>query len=434
MNAVLSALDGRDRHVINLTYLVKLRWVAVAGQLLATIGAALVLDLQLPGFEMGLVIGVTTLSNVVLWLLTRRGQTGPSILGEWTVAAVMGLDVLLLTALLFAAGRASNPFSSLYFVHVALSAAILRPVWTWSLVALSLGCFGALYLVPAGPEIVGPEVAAVVGARREGNWIAFALAASVTAYFTSRVQSALQARERELRETRDREARSEKLASLGTLAAGAAHELSTPLSTIAVVAKELERQIAKGKPAAELVEDTQLIREQVARCREILSQMAAEAGHSLGELSERITAQALVERACQRLPVGHGPVAFAPPAALAALQLELPPNATAQALRGVIKNALDASPPDVSVEITLARVGRLLEIRVRDQGEGMAPEVHGRIGEPFFTTKEPGKGMGLGVFLARAVTDRNGGALHFTSAPGKGTTATMLLPVREPGA
>jgi two-component system sensor histidine kinase RegB len=428
MNAALSAHDGRERHVINLTYLVKLRWVAVAGQLLATLGAALVLDLQLPGFEMGVVIGVTTLSNVVLWLLTRPGRSGPSILGEWTVAAVMALDVVLLTALLLAAGRAANPFSSLYFVHVALSAAILRPVWTWSLVALSLGCFGALYLMPSPP---GLEVAAVVGARREGNWIAFALAASVTAYFTSRVQSALQARERELHETRDREARSEKLASLATLAAGAAHELSTPLSTIAVVAKELERQIAKGKPAAELVEDTQLIREQVARCREILSQMAAEAGHSLGELSERITAQALVERACQRLPVGHGPVAFAPSPALGALELELPPNAAAQALRGVIKNALDASPPEVPVEITLARVGRLLEIRVRDQGEGMAPEVHGRIGEPFFTTKEPGKGMGLGVFLARAVTDRNGGALHFTSAPGRGTTATMLLPITD---
>src|SRR5262249_34698668 len=154
-----------------------------------------------------------------------------------------------------------------------LSAIVLAPRRTWALVALSLVCFGALFaLHTATPS---EEMSSHLGHDQlhlRGMWVAFGVAATFIVYFVRRVTRALAEREAEL--TRQR-TRGEKLASLATLAAGAAHELATPLSTIAVVAKELERDVSARSPADQpLVEDARLIRDQVERCRAILLQMA----------------------------------------------------------------------------------------------------------------------------------------------------------------
>ncbi len=421
-------------HLINFTWLVKLRWVAVTGQIVTTLAAEWLLQLHLPLGTMFAVIGAAWASNVFFTLWTRRGD----IVGEWTVASVMILDVLLLTALLFLAGGSLNPFTSLYFVHVSLGAMVLSAGWVWTLVVLSLACFGFLFVSPplATPEAA--QIARVLRATSEGTWIAFGLAAAVTGYFVTGVRRALRALDAELAATRATQARSDKLASLATLSAGAAHELSTPLSTIAVAAKELERQIQKGARAEALVEDTQLIREQVDRCREILTQMAAEAGHSLGELSAPMRVGELMERVLGRLEaIGRAEarqrVELLPSPLLDSLVVRVPPNATAQALTGIVKNALDASPRGERVTVSVESRGMLAVIAVRDQGVGMTAEVLARVGEPFFTTKEPGRGMGLGIFLARAVADRLGGALELTSEPGSGTTVSMTIAL-EPAA
>lgn len=421
-------------HLINFTWLVRLRWVAVTGQILTTLSAEWLLALQLPLGPIFAVIGTALASNVFFTLWTRRAD----IVGEWTVASVMILDVLLLTALLFLAGGPLNPFTSLYFVHVSLGAMVLSAGGVWTLVILSLACFGFLFVTPQVSTPEAEQIERVLRETSEGKWVAFALAAAVTGYFVTGVRSALRALDAELAATRASQARSDKLASLATLSAGAAHELSTPLSTIAVAAKELERQIEKGARADALVEDTQLIREQVDRCREILTQMAAEAGHSLGELSQPMTAGELVERVLMRLETigrveARDRVVVQRDAAREGQLIRVPPNATAQALAGIVKNALDASPPSERVEVQIMARGTEAAIAVRDRGPGMAADVLARVGEPFFTTKEPGRGMGLGIFLARAVADRLGGGLELTSVPGSGTTVSMSIPL-EPTA
>ena len=109
------------------------------------------------------------------------------------------------------------------------------------------------------------------------------------------------------------------------------------------------------------------------------------------------------------------------------------PYVTNQALRGMIKNALEASPPETQVHVTLDHHEGKLRLSVFDQGTGMPEHVLSRMGEPFFTTKQTGKGMGLGVFLARTVVERLGGEMQVESSPGQGTTVRCLIPCRDPG-
>jgi two-component system sensor histidine kinase RegB len=250
-------------------------------------------------------------------------------------------------------------------------------------------------------------------------WVAFGVAATFIVYFLMRVTRALAERDARLAEVERLAAQKERLASLATLAAGAAHELATPLSTIATVARELERATTPDAAA-----DVALIREEVARCRAILDRMAAHAGESAGEEIVAAPVAGLVDEAVA--PLAASPpirVEIDPPCA--ARDVALPRRAVAQALRVLLKNAQQAGG-----EIVLrARLdGGRLAFEVRDTGAGMAPEVLARAGEPFFTTKPPGQGMGLGLFLTRAVAEQLGGELVLESRPGGGTIATLTLP------
>jgi two-component system sensor histidine kinase RegB len=347
-----------------------------------------------------------------------------SLVPEAVLGALMLVDVVVLTGLLLFTGGPFNPFSTLYLVNIALAAVILRPGWTWALVVISLLCFGALFVEPlrgGAAWLHGEE--GHVRLHLEGMWVAFGVGAVFIAYFVRRVTSELARREGDLAETRAAQARAERLAALGTLAAGAAHELSTPLSTIAVVARELERRLAGSETgsAVDLSEDARLVREQVDRCRRILEQMAADAGDVPGESFVDLTLPELIDASTGDLARDRLEVVVE--SAARGRPLQVPRRAVAQALRAITKNALEASPASASV-----RDGGECRIEVRDQGGGMSEDVLARVGDPFFTTKHPGAGMGLGVFLAQTVLARLGGGLELLSRPGAGTTARLRIP------
>jgi len=264
-----------------------------------------------------------------------------------------------------------------------------------------------------------------------GMWVAFGVASAFIVYFLMRVRRALGAREDELVASRSLAARQERLASLATLAAGAAHELATPLSTIAVVAKDLERAVvAAGAPAA-AADDVRLMRQEVERCRRILARMRVDAGDPAGERFARVSVRELVADCLGGSNELERAVAVTVDETTAAATTALPRHAFGQALRGLVDNARQASPPGAPVSLRVAaddQRGRLV-FEVADRGAGISPDLLARVGEPFFTTKPAGQGMGLGIFLARAIVERLGGELSIHSAPGAGTTATVWLPV-----
>ncbi|HJZ88440.1 MAG TPA: ATP-binding protein [Polyangia bacterium] len=428
-----AAPGASDIQAINFSWLVRLRWGAIAGQVFTILAVDRLMRTPLPLGPLFTIVGLEFASNIGCAVWSRRGGRVP----EGLTVFVMSVDVLLLSALLYLTGGPFNPFSFLYLVQIALAAVVLRARWTWALVVLSLLCSGFLFFahreLPLGSMTHAEHSAGSLRIHLYGMWVAFGVAAAFIVYFLLRITRALAAREAELQAAYRLTARNEKLASLATLAAGAAHELSTPLSTIALVARELERQLSASAFDPGAVSDVRLIREQVERCRAILAQMATEAGATAGEAIVPITVTDLLASATLELGE-RPPVRVEIDDGLRDARLELPPRAVAQAIRGVIRNAQDASPADAEVVLHAQAGEHALLIEVRDCGTGMAPEVLARAGEPFFTTKQPGRGMGLGLFLTRAVLERLGGQLQLESAQGRGTRALVRLPLVVPAA
>jgi two-component system sensor histidine kinase RegB len=414
--------DERGR--INLSWIVHLHWWGILGETVVVVGADAITGIELPVTTLGGLLVLQVVGNFALGAWARRVRVTDA-----AIAAVMLLDVVVLTVLLDLTGGASNPFSTLYLVNVALAAVLLPPRWSWALMAASLIAFGGLFI---HEELVGPshhvrmlmDNRHVMKAHLHGMWVACALAAIFVVFFVQRVSSALAEREAELQLARAQAARREKLASLATLAAGAAHELSTPLSTIAIVAKELERSLSAGPEEARA--DLRLVRDQVARCRDILDRMAAHAGENVGEWFSRLTLQRWVEASLDNLR-GRDRV-MVEPLARPGVEIVGPPRALGDALRGLLKNALQASGPTGTVTLQVAAERDRVRATVQDRGPGMPPEVLARVGEPFFTTKGPGEGMGLGLFLTRALAEQLGGEFHISSRPGIGTEASIELP------
>ena len=431
MHIADSARADLDQEVLrtNLAWLLRLRWVAIAGQIITVLAVYFWMGIDLPLRPVTAVVGIELLTNAASALWARAKPN----VREWSLALLMALDIVLLTALLYFTGGPVNPFSFLYLVHIALAAVVLRANWTWGLVALSFAGFGSLFLGdtgPAGTWFQHPEEHMMhMRMHMQGMWIAFGIAAVFIVYFVTRVRQDLAHREAELARARAAAVRSEKLASLATLAAGAAHELATPLSTIAVVARELERSLERAGALDEAVADARLIRDEVTRCRGILEQLATDAGASAGEGFAELSVHGLLDRASEGLPQRER-IRSAIAGEAEHVQLFLPARAVAQAVRGVLENALQASPPESSVLVHANKTAERCAIVVEDQGPGMPPEVLSRAGEPFFTTKEPGKGMGLGLFLTRVVLERIGGGVAIDSRPGQGTRVELSVPLR----
>lgn len=434
----------RERVAVNVGWLIKLRWVAIIGQLVTITGAILALRIQLQIWPLLVVIGLTILSNVVLVYWMRRepapdqDQTGQYL--ENILGWVMTMDMLSLTTLLYVSGGPSNPFWLFFFVNLSLSAVVLGRRWAWMLNLVSILCFlGLLYsYIPIDQLNMGLALLPVV---EKGNWsliqlgllVAFATCSSVIVYFMTRVTGALREQELDLRVAQETRSRNEKLEALGTLAAGAAHELSTPLTTIALVAKDVEQALTEqGSTDEEMIEDVGLIRQQLDRCKAILDRMASHAGETVGEMMRTITIKDFFNDVCHGLTESANRIQDSFDTSADDRSIEVPVDALSQAIRGLVQNALDASSNQKTVDIRIFVNENRMIWAIQDHGTGMSKEVLRRVSEPFFTTKAPGKGMGLGVFLARNVIEELGGSVRFQSSDdpfrNTGTTVTVTLP------
>jgi two-component system sensor histidine kinase RegB len=424
----LSRSSALTRHLIPrsveppqivLTWLVRLRWLAVAGQVLATTVARWGVGLKIAIVPISGVILLTALSNVAVMVLLGRERVA-----RWIVASVIVLDVCLLTVLLYCTGGAQNPFCILYIVHVVMSVVVLGPAWTWLIVAIACGSFAALCFFHqplAADQLLSDR------AQTLGQWIAFALVAVLIGYFVDRVTRALRLRERELSDVRERATRTEQLASLTTLAAGAAHELGTPLGTIAVIAKELELNLVDDNK-----EDARMIREEVDRCRAILDRMRVDIVEDLHQKATTISLAEFLKRIRHDLPAAERSrlrVECAP----GIQSITGPVRAIEQAIGVLLRNSFDAAPPADPVKLSIEKGKGDTSFTVQDTGHGMPQDVLRRAGQPFFTTKPPGKGMGLGLFLVRLVAERYGGHFELASTPGVGTKSKLQVPNRVAG-
>jgi len=414
---------------VALPWLLRVRWWLVGGQAAVIVIASLVLRIDLPLTMLTPLVVVAALSNAVAPAIGHRVPAGH--LG----GSLLLLDVLLLTGLLSVTGGPLNPFSMQFLVYITLAAVVLGSRWTWTITVASALGFGSLFFLPVDEHTaIAHTFSGEMGGHLQGMWWAFVTAAVLTAVFVVRLSREIDARDEELAIARDRAARTERLASLTTLAAGAAHELSTPLSTIAVAAGELERALGHmPSTSTEVLDDVRLIQQQLGRARAILDRLGSRAGDPTGEMPTEVSVASLLTAAMQQVNESdHTRVTMSG----APVSLVAPATSLAQCLAGLIRNGLEApagtsgAPPTVRVSSHVETGGPVewAVITIRDDGQGIASEQLARVGEPFFTTKAPGRGMGLGVFLARLLATELGGTLTLTSLTGAGTTVTMRLP------
>lgn len=388
-------------------WLVNMRWHTIAVQVLTLAVARLGFRSALPYAPLAALVLVGLFGNAALALALRRP-------GAWHARAtglMLLADVAQLTALLALAGPSARPFATLYLALVAMGAFVLDRRCTVGLVLSAIA--GHAWLV----------VGAGATASSRVDLLTFAATAIVIAAVVRRLTDAVRTRQDALVRAERASSRAEAVASLGALAAGAAHELATPLGTIAVVANDLDAVIADDPGRA--TEDAALIRAEVERCRAIISRMAARAGDQIGELPTRVSLAALHHDIVASLP-SHERARVASTFGASEEEVRVPRLGLVQALASLASNGL-AATGEGPVRITVTIRADEVVFEVCDEGPGIPPEILARLGDPFLTTKPAGKGMGLGIFLCHAFVDAWHGRLDFDTE-GKGTRARLVLP------
>jgi two-component system, sensor histidine kinase RegB len=418
---------GHEARRLKLDTLIRLRWLAVTGQC----GAVAFVYFQL-GFKLpfGACLSVILASAAVnLWFRIRRPASHR--LGDDAATFLLAFDLLQLAALLYLTGGLQNPFSILFLAPIMISATALPPQRTLGLGLLAIGCSTLLVLdhrpLPwrDGNPMELPFLYVV------GIWTAILLGIAFTGAFAYRVAEEGRQLAGALAATELVLAREQHLSQLDGLAAAAAHELGTPLATIALVAKELDLQAPKDSPMAE---DTRLLREQVERCREILSKLTSlgddeEGGFlgtmTLGHLLEDIASPHRsfgidITITC----TGEGPEPVCPrsPGLL-------------YGLGNLVDNAVDFAKTTLAIDARWT--ADWVSVEIRDDGPGFAPEVLLRVGEPYVTTRgarrldqEGGSGLGLGLFIAKTLIERSGAQMNLTNAmpPENGAVVRIVWP------
>lgn len=395
-----------DKPSIGLRWLIRLRWLAAIGQTITCLATHFILNVSLPVALLSACIGVTLVSNAFMEFFRERFRERSTA----ACASLLLLDTFTLTVMLYWTGGVQNPFATFYLLHLTIAAILLPPLWTWIIVAVCAACQGLLFF----------STHSLADGFVPGLWIAMVLTAVFIAFFVSKLS-------RELAEARRLAVRNERFESLATLAAGIAHELATPLGTIAVVSGDLGHSVTPEDTLA----DARLIRSEVERCRSILEKLSNQTTRGIGDAAKPIRLAdipALIQpflkpEHCPRIKWQVTP---------RAVTLHAPEAALLQSLAVLIKNACEASQPGQWVWVTIEDREPEIEFAIRDEGCGMPAETATRVGEPFFTTKEPGVGMGLGLFLVRTFIERVRGQLEIDSHPGKGTTIHLIIPQNQP--
>ncbi len=405
----------------NLRQLSIIRNIALGGQLLALLFFSQIQDIGLPVITLSVVLAFYGIVIAATWWRTFQSPT----ITELEFFCHLLIDILFFTALLYFSGGASNPFVSYYLVPISIAATTLPLRYTWSIALLSLGAYSWLlvnYLpIPAlsPAQEQGHHHGSSNNLHILGMWCNFVVSALLITYFVTRMASTLKQQEIKLAQQREDQLRDEQVIGIGTLAAGTAHELGTPLNTMKILVDEMKDE----KP--ELEADLSILQQQLEQCRTTLKQLVLTAETSTDGLEIKPIRE-YFNKLLERWQVIHPKIQ-----AVIAYADNLPEYETrfhptiAQALMNLLNNAADASPRQV--DVTLFWDANVVELNIRDYGKGITAKQQESLGKPFYSEKTDG--MGLGLFLTQASINRYGGEVTIRPAAGKGTLTRVTLPL-----
>jgi two-component system, sensor histidine kinase RegB len=421
MTPAFDLLNGNPENsttMLRLRTLVRLRWLAVIGQSIAVLVVSFVL-----GYPMllGACLGLIALSAWLNIFLTLRWR-GSLRLSTSTATALLAYDILQLAALLYLTGGLENPFAFLFLVPVTVSATSLPLRATLLLGALTFGCATVLAVEHQPlPWPVG-ETLKLPPNYLAGLWAAIASGTVFSAIYARRIAEEARQMSAALGATELVLAREQRLSALDGLAAAAAHELGTPLATIALVAKELKREMPVGTAHGE---DIELLISQTARCREILSRLSKHGQVKLSAMLEDLVA-----------PLRGSDVVITidcavDPKDLSSTEPIFQRNpAITYGVGNILENAIDFATASVVVKAKWNKSH--IYLQVSDDGPGFDQQIFDRLGDPFVTTR-PGygaggqedqndtsrehshEGMGLGLFIAKTLLERSGASVQLSN-------------------
>ncbi|MGH8670485.1 MAG: ATP-binding protein [Burkholderiales bacterium] len=404
----------------NLRRLFVIRNLSLASQCVALAYAGRVLEMAVPLAPIVLIMSLLGLWNFVTWrrLVQPREATNAELFSQLVV------DVAALTALLYFSGGATNPFISLYLLPLTLAAAALPSRYTWGMAMLTAACY-TLLMSHYRPLPFHHGDANAFELHLLGMWVTFAMSAALIAFFVNRIAATVRERDRTLAAMREETLRNERIVALGTFAAGAAHQLGTPLSTMAVIAKELEHE---HRDLPKLVEDVRCMRDQIDRCKRILTGLLTCAGQPQAQNRQRVSVDAYLEDVVEAWQLVRPVVTVKRDWEGRKPAPKIIPEPTlAQAIMNLLNNAADASSD--SIEVVGRWNARELAIDIRDQGSGLTNDSAAKAGQLFFSTKE--NGLGIGIFLANATVERLGGTVRLFNRPGGGACTRVTLPLAQ---
>jgi len=406
--------DSEFRHPerrVRLDTILRLRWLAALGQLAAIFIVMQGLEFDLPIVPCLSIVSLSALVNLALQIAFNPMQR----LEPRHAAMLLALNIVELAALLYFTGGLQNPFSFLFLAPVLISATALPARWTVSLGLLAVACASVLMFFHLPLPWDRDEPLILPPVYLIGVWFSIVLAIGVTSLYSFQVTEEARKLSDALAATELVLAREQHLTQLDGLAAAAAHELGTPLSTIVLVSRELEKSLADNQHVAG---DIKTLREQAQRCRDILSKITQLS--STGAPFDRMKLSTLIEEAVAphrdfgvaikvRIAVAGSkePVGWRNPAIL-------------YGVGNILENAVDFARNEV--EVNAWWNNDTVEIVVSDDGPGFAPDILRRIGEPYLSrrrgpddTPNERTGLGLGVFIARTLLERTGAKVSFTN-------------------
>lgn len=404
---------------VRLRTLTLIRWVAVAGQVAAIVVVKFGLGFQLPLTLALAVVGASALLNVAIGL----GRPAGARIGEFAAAGYLAFDIAQLTVLLYLTGGLENPFAFLLLAPVTVSATVLSLRSTVALCALALICITVLAAVH-WPLPWGAGGMALPKTYILGSWVALGLGIVFFASYTWRVAQEARSMSDALSATQLALAREQQLSALGGLAAAAAHELGSPLGTIAIATREIARELPEDSPIAD---DVRLLISETERCRDILAELARRPEGDEFSPFRRIPVDMLVAAAADR----HGSerIRMRLDAAPAPGGGQTPPSTersteTLHGLGNLIQNAVQFARSEVHV---LTRWGEAdISVTIRDDGPGFPARLFERLGEPYLSVgNTEGEHMGLGIFIARTLLQRTGAEVIFGNVDGGGAEAIV---------
>jgi len=434
----------------NLKWLFILRNMMILGECFLVVMFVYGLHIQIPEQQLWLIIVAIIAFNMYT---SMRLQTNDPV-SEMEIFSQLCIDVLSIAALLYLTGGASNPITWVFLVPLIITAIMLPQSYAWYMVILTTSMYSILIafniplpsiephmpdpaLLHPSPQLPNYEMLKQAHEISDnhyynlhmfGMWFGFVFSAGLVAFFVAELAKTLKNRERSLAEARENALRDERVVALGTLAASAAHDMGTPLGTIAIVIHELIQDFPKPQ-FPEVNEKMEILQNQINRCKEALSLMSASAGEMRAESGNVMLLTNYIDDVLFQWRT-HKPTAklqyFIDPNNAVDAQI-IAERTLTHAIINILNNAVEATNPEQGIEFHAFWDMSKITLKIRDYGPGFPVEVFEFGGKQPVTSKN--KGLGVGLFLAHSTISRLGGTIELSNIETGGACVEISLPL-----